>query len=419
MTVPGYRNAPAQSWDPAAPVDTAEAVEFLERCYHENPRLGPAESRILVVRAQIDATGTYTHTTDELTYGAKLAWRNASRCIGRLYWRSLVVLDRRRSSSAEQIFADLLKHLYLAGGQAAPAELEAAEAGAIDSGRPGVLRPVISIFAPATPGQDHPRIWNEQLIRYAGYRNADGSITGDPRMADFTTSMLQRGWQGSGGRFDVLPLAIETPTEPVQLFTLPPDAVLEVALRHPEHPWFAELGLRWHVVPAIANMRLSVGGLQYPLAPFNGWYMGTEIGSRNLADPHRYDLVPEIGRRLGLDMSSEATLWRDRALVELNRAVLWSFDQAGMKITDHHTESERFLTHLKHEERAGRAVPADWSWIVPPLSGGATGVFHRYYDEADLKPNFYLDESASELAQCGRPADVVTDQARCPVSAGG
>ncbi len=35
------------------------------------------------------------------------------------------------------------------------------------------------------------------------------------------------------------------------------------------------------------------------------------------------------------------------------------------------------------EERAGRGCPADWSWIVPPISGALTPVFHRYYDEPD------------------------------------
>src|SRR5207248_46258 len=137
---------------------------------------------------------------------------------------------------------------------------------------------------------------------------------------------------------------------------------------------FAELGLRWHAVPAIANMRLTIGGVHYPLAPFNGWYMGTEIGARSLADQDRYDLLPVLAGRLGLDTSSEATLWRDRALVELNRAVLWSYEQAGVRITDHHTESRRFITHLEREERAGRPTPADWTWIVPPVSGAATPV---------------------------------------------
>ena len=74
---------------PRAPVDPAEAEDFLRQCYLENPRLGPVEPRLAIVRAQIAATGTYVHTPDELAYGAKMAWRNSSRCIGRLYWRSL------------------------------------------------------------------------------------------------------------------------------------------------------------------------------------------------------------------------------------------------------------------------------------------------------------------------------------------
>ncbi|MFW5655946.1 MAG: nitric oxide synthase oxygenase, partial [Roseicyclus sp.] len=39
--------------------------------------------------------GHYDHTTEELAFGAKLAWRNHARCIGRLFWDSLVVRDRR------------------------------------------------------------------------------------------------------------------------------------------------------------------------------------------------------------------------------------------------------------------------------------------------------------------------------------
>jgi hypothetical protein len=107
---------------------------------------------------------------------------------------------------------------------------------------------------------------------------------------------------------------------------------------------------------------------------------------------------------MGLDTSTERSLWRDRALVELNRAVLWSFDRAGARISDHHTESRHFMSHCAREERAGREVPADWTWIVPPISGGATPVFHRYYAEMDLRPNFYLDTEAITLSRTGRPA---------------
>ncbi|XVV11748.1 nitric oxide synthase oxygenase [Actinoplanes sp. CA-131856] len=379
MNVPGYRDTPSETWDPAAPADPGEAEDFLRQCYTENPRLGPVEPRLAIVRAQIAATGTYVHTTDELAHGAKMAWRNASRCIGRLYWRSLMVLDRRRARTADEIFSLLVHHLRTAGE--------------------GTIRPVISIFAAAQPGRPYARVWNEQLIRYAGYGDTGGCPVGDSRMAGFTDAMRGFGWRGKGEQFDVLPLAIETPHEGVRLYELPERAIREVPLTHPEFTWFAELGLRWHAVPAISNMRLTIGGVHYPLAPFNGWYMGTEIGARNLADTDRYDMLPVVARRMGLDTSRASTLWKDRALVELNRAVLHSFERAGVRMSDHHTESERFLKHIENEQRAGRRVPADWTWIVPPMSSGVTPVFHRYYDEADLKPNFYLDEEAARLAR--------------------
>jgi nitric-oxide synthase, bacterial len=395
MGTPGYRDHPATPWDPAAPADFAEAEEFLRQYHAENPGTDGLPERLAAVRRAIDATGTYEHTTAELTYGAKLAWRNASRCIGRLYWRSLLVLDRRSVRTPDEISASLVRHLEIAGGTDSRAGRHA---------RGGVIRPVISVFAPAVPGRPYARVWNEQLVRYAGYRDVDGAVVGDPAQEQFTTAMELLGWKGRGTAFDVLPLAVETPEHGVTLYELPESAVLEVPLTHPEFDWFAELGLRWYAVPAIANQRLSIGGVNYPLAPFNGWYMGTEIGARNLADGDRYNLLPTVARLMHLDTSTETTLWRDRALVELNRAVLHSFDRAGVRITDHHTESARFLEHVRREEAAGRQVPADWTWIVPPISGGATPVFHRYYHEADQRPNFYLDDEARQLARTGQPA---------------
>jgi nitric-oxide synthase, bacterial len=127
--------------------------------------------------------------------------------------------------------------------------------------------------------------------------------------------------------------------------------------------------------------------------------MGTEIGARNLADVTRYNLLSVVAERMGLDVTNERSLWRDAALVELNIAVLHSFDAAGVTMADHHAESRRFLTHLEREERCGRKVPADWSWIVPPMSGATTPVFHRYYDELELKPAYVHHEAARARAK--------------------
>jgi nitric-oxide synthase len=407
--VAGYRNNPTIGWDPQGPTDYGEAVDFLRQFHDEQPTAGPVEDRLEAVQAEIAATGTYTHTAAELTFGARVAWRNASRCIGRLYWNSMLVLDRRSSRTGDRIFSDVVTHLRIASGGARVGAGDAA-------GGHGQLRPVITIFPAAVPGRPYARIWNEQLIRYAGYRNADGSVVGDPRYIEFTESLVDRGWTGKREAFDVLPLVIETPTEGVRLFELPDAAVAEVPILHPEFRWFAELGLRWHAVPAIANMRLTIGGVNYPAAPFNGWYMGTEIGARNFADVERYNMLPVIAARMDLDTTRESTLWRDRALVELNLAVLWSFEKAGFRISDHHTESRRFLTHIAREERAGRSTPADWSWIVPPMSGSTTPVFHRYYSEADQRPAFYLDPAARDLGLYGRiTSDATTAPARCPM----
>jgi nitric-oxide synthase len=131
--------------------------------------------------------------------------------------------------------------------------------------------------------------------------------------------------------------------------------------------------------------------------------MGTEIGARNLADHDRYALVPEVAGRMGLDTSSEATLWRDRALIEINRAVLHSFRAHNVTITDHHTESRRFLTHLEREEHAGRRCPTDWTWIVPPLSSSQTPVFHRHYDANEQVANCFTDPATTTRGLQGGP----------------
>jgi nitric-oxide synthase, bacterial len=356
-------------------VDPAAAQDFLLQFHAEAASAAPLARRIWQVRDEIDATGTYVHTREELEFGARLAWRNAARCIGRLYWKSLHLRDRRHVHTPAGVAAECIEHLR-------------------EATRGGRIRSTITVFAPDRPAAPGPRIHNDQLIRYAGHRTPSGDVRGDGKYADFTDRAVALGWRRPepAGRFDVLPLLVSAGDGEPEIFELPPDAVLEVPLSHPEYDWFAELRLRWHAVPAISNMPLEVGGVTYPAAPFNGWYLGTEIGARNLVDADRYDLLPVIGERLGLDTSSERTLWRDRALVEMVRAVQHSFDVAGVTMADHHSESRRFLSHVEREERAGRRCPADWSWIVPPVSGGITPVFHRDYDEPDptTRPAFLL-----------------------------
>jgi nitric-oxide synthase, bacterial len=358
----------------------AKAESFVTQFHTENNLHDSLARRLEQVRREITTLGTYRHTSAELAFAAQVAWRNSSRCIGRLYWRSLRVRDRRHIRSAAEIAAEAVTHLR-------------------EATNGGRIRPLITVFAPDAPGRPGPRILSSQLVRYAGYEPgvaagdtpAGASAIGDPANVGLTRLARELGWlaPASPGRFDLLPLLIQAAGAAPTWHEVPADAVLEVPLRHPAYDWFSELGLRWYAVPVISDMRLEAGGIRYPAAPFNGWYMGTEIGSRDLGDAARYNELPNVAARLGLSTGDNRTLWKDRAMTELNVAVLHSFSAAGVTITDHHTESVRFLKHLELEERQGRACPADWTWIVPPSASSATPVFHRYYQDFDQTPNFY------------------------------
>ena len=349
---------------------------FLELYWTEVMPMGRLSQRLEEVRAELADSGTYRQTTEEMAYGAKLAWRNNTRCIGRLHWRSLEVRDFRHLVNADEVFEACVEHIRLATNG-------------------GKIKPMISVFAPCRAGFVGPRIWNSQLIRYAGFRQSDGSILGDPKNEELTRAIQELGWTvKTEGPFTVLPLVIQMPGQCPRAFELPRDAIYEVPIRHPTYEWFTDLQLKWHALPAVSDMGLEIGGVIYPAAPFNGWYMNTEIAARNLADTYRYNLLPMIARKMGLETKSDRGLWKDRALVELNVAILHSFAQSGVAMVDHHTAARQFITHIEREEREGRVTHADWSWIVPPLSGSCTPVFHRTYDNQELTPRFFYQPAA-------------------------
>ncbi len=352
-----------------------QAAAFIGEAYFE---LGKTEAealaRIAQIREEIQDTGTYLHTYEELSYGAKLAWRNSNRCIGRLFWQSLEVFDARNVQNEEEASERIWAHMrYATNG--------------------GRIRPAITVFPPAcTTGANRIRIWNHQLVRYAGYRDETGVI-GDSASLAFTEECERLGWKGEGTRFDLLPLVLQFNDRPPQVFRLPEDTVLEIPLTHPDNQSFGELGLKWYAVPFIADMRLDIGGIIYEAAPFNGWYMGTEIGARNLSDVERYNQLPAVAEAFGWSTHSNATLWKDRALVELNVAVLHSYKQHGASIVDHHTASEQFLRFEKQEQSQGRAVTGRWSWLIPPLSPAATNIWHRSFDDTERTPGFRYQQA--------------------------
>jgi len=133
----------------------------------------------------------------------------------------------------------------------------------------GKIKPLLTVFAARNAGIRGIRIWNSQLIRYAGYRQSDGSILGDPLNTDLTDAIFGLGWKG----------AQRTPLMFSRLSFRCRTRLLKCLSCRMTQSWrypsairtligFVDLDLRWHALPAISDIRLEVGGVSYTAAPF-------------------------------------------------------------------------------------------------------------------------------------------------------
>jgi len=383
----GWRRRPFTPACPAGgevPVSTTlpadeQAERFLRQFFAEQRPDDDPAPRIAEMRDACAAEGTWRMTSEELGFAARVAWRNAGRCVGRLYWQGLHLRDCRHLVDPDAMAEALFDHLRFAFNG-------------------GDILPAITVFAADAPGRPGPRIWNPQLLRYAGVRLRSGRQVGDPAQNELTRRIMALGWEPPGTDFDLLPLVIEAPDTGPRLYQLPPDCRQEVAIAHPDHAWLAGRGLRWHAVPAVSDMALDAGGLVHRFAPFNGWYLDAEIAARNFTDADRYNLLPEIAERMGLDIASDRTLWRDKALLLLVEAVLRSFDKAGVRIADHHAVGHEFLEFCRNEQAAGREPYGRWMWLVPPVSASTSVLYREPFQDVSIKPAYRHQRPVWEAA---------------------
>lgn len=348
---------------------TQQAEHFITVCYEElNKCEQETLERIEKIKKEIELHHYYEHTYEELEHGAKMAWRNSNRCIGRLFWQSLKVIDERQIEKEEEIAKALFRHIEIGTNK-------------------GKIIPVITVFKPKTSPTNYIQIKNYSLLRYAGYEAG-----GDPASITFTKECMEMGWRGKGTDFDLLPIVFRVNGNKPTWYDIPKEIVLEVPIEHPKIAAFNQLRLKWYSTPIVSEMMLEIGGIHYTAAPFNGWYMGTEIGARNLADEDRYNMLPKVAEMLDLDTSRASTLWKDKALIELNVAVLESFKKAGVSIVDHHTAALQFKKFEEKEKESGRKLTGDWTWLIPPVSPATTHIFHSQYNNETISPNFFPNE---------------------------
>merc|ERR1719347_1975673 len=146
-------------------VAESQMNQFLDFYYddpanHETPAKSK-EDRLAEIRGEIERKGTYRQTFDEMEWGAKTAWRNAARCSGRIVWKTLKMFDCRHVTAAPEMFDCIMRHFdYSFNG--------------------GNIRPAITVFRERQEGKIDLRVWNGQVLIYAGYKQEDGSIIGDP-----------------------------------------------------------------------------------------------------------------------------------------------------------------------------------------------------------------------------------------------
>lgn len=325
--------------------------------------------RLASIEQEIATTGTYCHTTEELTYGARVAWRQSNRCIGRLFWEKLTVKDARNVQDETTFIETIHEHIETA----------------TNGGR---IKPTITIFAQSdVPG---PKIFNNQLIRYAGYEDK-----GDPAEREVTQLAEHLGWRGKGTDFDILPLIYQLPGQSIKYHAYPESLIMEVPIQHKNYPKVAALGLKWYAVPIISSMDLKIGGITYPTVPFNGWYMVNEIAVRNFTDSYRYNLLETFAEAMDFDNLRNTSFNKDRVMVEINDAVYQSFRQAGVSMVDHLTASKQFEQFEHNEAAHGRTVTGKWSWLAPPLSPTLTANYHHGYHNDVREPNFFYKEKTT------------------------
>ena len=163
-----------------------------------------SSARLEDVFAEIEAPGTYTHTTDELTVGAKLAWHNHTRCIGKLYWRWLAVRDCRHVTAAEDIRDECFEHLRVVPTAAASSRRSRSSP---PTGRGSPRRACTTPSSSPTPATARRR--------HRRRRRRDGRPHG---------ARPALGWTPGGTTpFDLLPIVLETPDGEVSSHPVPPE----------------------------------------------------------------------------------------------------------------------------------------------------------------------------------------------------
>lgn len=97
--------------------------------------------------------------------------------------------------------------------------------------------------------------------------------------------------------------------------------------------------------------------------------------------------------------------------------MLHSFDQAGVKRSDHHTIGHDFLEFCRALQSQGREPQAEWSWEVPPMAGSLNVLYQDPFDNQAFRPAFVTQPPVWERG--GQTAGSTVADATSPESGSG
>ncbi len=97
----------------------------------------------------------------------------------------------------------------------------------------GSIRPTIGVFPQKTNPEREFRIWNAELLNYAGYKINETEWIGDAQNIELTQICEKLGWKGKRTEFDMLPLVLQANGQKPELFEIPRDLIMEVDIVHP------------------------------------------------------------------------------------------------------------------------------------------------------------------------------------------
>lgn len=219
----------------------------------------------------------------------------------------------------------------------------------------------------------------------------DGTIIGEPANVSFTDEVIKLGWKPPTlrSRWDLLPIVTMAQDDSPYITEISKDDFPDIHIGHPEPQHdlaFRKLGLRWVASPVLSRLGFDIGGVQYTATPFMGFFADMEIGVRNLADRARYNVLPSVVNALNL-LQKNQTLEElppyeqlaklQLAQSELNRAVYWSYAEAGVRMIDTLTASAMYCDYDDiHLAEKGFRLPADPYWLSPP-QGSIVPLWHR------------------------------------------